>query len=235
VGDRALVLEGVSTTYEGERTPTLREVSLVVRRGEHVAIVGPNGAGKTTLLEVIDGLLPVARGAVQVLGEPMGRRSHRLRQRIGYLPQDLSFPPDTPFLGADVVLMGRFGRMGLLRLPRRADRAAAREAMEAVGVWEIARRPVGRLSGGQQRKVLLAHVLARGPELLLLDEPTANLDPQAREEVARLILRLHRERGLTTLVVSHEQSPLLAADWTVRIEGGQATVCSPAEGTREGN
>ncbi len=228
--DRTVILEGVSTVYEGERAPALHEVSLEVRRGEHVAIVGPNGAGKTTLLEVIDGLLPATRGTVRVLGNAMWPGSHRLRQRIGYLPQDLFFPSDTPFLAEDVVLMGRFGRMGPLRLPRKADRAVAREAIDAIGVGEIARRPIGRLSGGQQRKVLLAHVLARDPELLLLDEPTANLDPEAKEEVARLILRLHRERGLTTLVVSHEQSPLLAADWGLRLEGGRIAARGRAEG-----
>ena len=219
--DRAIVLEGVATTYEGERTATLRGIALEVDRGEHVAIVGPNGAGKTTLLEVIDGLLPVTEGTVQVLGEAMGLRSHRLRRRIGYLPQDLAFPSDTPFLAADVVLMGRFGQIGPLRFPGEEDRAAAVEAIDSVGIRGIVRRPIGRLSGGQQRKVLLAHLLARGPELLLLDEPTANLDPAAKEEIARLVLQLHRDRRLTTLVVSHEPSPLLEADRVLCMEGGR--------------
>jgi len=219
---RAVELENVTAVYEGERIPTLYGISLAVGRGKIVAIIGPNGAGKTTLLEVINGLLPVTEGLVRTLGEPVTPGSHRLRQRIAYLPQDLFFPPSTPFLTRDVVLMGRFAQLGPLRLPRREDRRAVEEAMAAVGVSEFSRRPIGRLSGGQQRKVLLARVIARRPELLLLDEPLTNLDPASKQELSRLILRIHAELSLTTLFVSHESSPLLdSADWIVTLEAGR--------------
>ena len=222
MGDHAVELKDVTAVYEGERIPALYEISLAVDPGEIVAIVGPNGAGKTTLLEVINGLLPVTAGTVHALGEEVSPRNHRLRQRIAYLPQDLFFDPSTPFLTYDVVLMGRFAQLGLFRLPGREDRRAVGEALRAVGAEELARRPIGRLSGGQQRKVLLARVIARRPELLLLDEPMTNLDPSAKEELSHLILRIHRELSLTTMVVSHEPGPLLdAADRAVTIVAGR--------------
>lgn len=209
MGSLAVELKNVSAVYEGERIPALHGIDLAVKLGELVAIVGPNGAGKTTLLEVINGLLPIRSGEVLVLGKPIGRSSHRLRQEIAYLPQDLFFDPGTPFLTRDVVLMGRFAKIGPFRLPSWADRRFAREAIATVGISELAGRPIGRLSGGQQRKALLARVLAKEPQLLLLDEPTTNLDPEAKEEISRLILEIRSTLSLTTLVVSHESGPLL--------------------------
>lgn len=209
MGSLAVELKNVSAVYEGERIPALHGIDLAVKLGELVAIVGPNGAGKTTLLEAINGLLPIRFGKVLVLGKPIGRSSHRLRQEIAYLPQDLFFNPGTPFLTRDVVLMGRFAKIGSFRLPSSADRRFAREAIAAVGISELAGRPIGRLSGGQQRKALLARVLAKEPQLLLLDEPTTNLDPEAKEEISRLILEIRSTLSLTTLVVSHESGSLL--------------------------
>ncbi len=220
--DYAVELDNVTAVYEGERIPALYGITLAVDYGNIVAIVGPNGAGKTTLLEVINGLLPVTTGTVRALGEEVSPSSHRLRQRIAYLPQDLFFDPSTPFLAYDVVLMGRFAQLGVFRFPGHSDRAVVRDALRAVGVEDLARRPIGRLSGGQQRKVLLARVIARRPKLLLLDEPMANLDPQAKEELSRLILRIHAELSLTTIFVSHEPGPLLnAADRVVTVVAGR--------------
>ncbi len=211
MGSTVVELSGVSAVYEGERTPALHNLSLRVGSGEMVGIVGPNGAGKTTLLEVINGLLPITEGTVQVLEERVGSRSHRLRRRIAYLPQDMFFSPDTPFLAKDVVLMGRFAGIGPFRPPRREDHEQTMQALIAVGADELSRRPIGRLSGGQQRKVLLARVIARQPRILLLDEPLTNIDPEAKEDLSHLILEIHRQLGLTTLFVSHESGPLLAA------------------------
>jgi len=211
VGSTVVELSDVSAVDEGERTPALHNVSLHAERGEMIAIVGPNGAGKTTLLEVINGLLPITEGTVRVLGELVSPRSHRLRREIAYLPQDMFFPPDTPFLARDVVLMGRFAGIGPFRPPRREDHEQTMQALTAVGAEELSRRPIGRLSGGQQRKVLLARVIARQPRVLLLDEPLTNIDPEAKEDLSCLILKIHRQLGLTTLFVSHEFGPLLAA------------------------
>ncbi len=220
--DRSIELTNVSAVYEGESLPALHEINLTIEHGEIAAIVGPNGAGKTTLLEVINGLLPITSGRRRVLGEIVTSGSHRLRQQIAYLPQDLAFDPVTPFLARDVVLMGRFAQLGPFRLPRRDDRAAISQAMASVGIDGLSRRPIGRLSGGQQRKVLLARVIARHPQILLLDEPMANLDPDAKSDISHLILRIHAELSLSTLFVSHESGPLLdSADRIVTLEGGR--------------
>lgn len=215
-------LTAVSAVYEGERAPALHNLSLSVASGEMVGIVGPNGAGKTTLLEVINGLLPITEGTVDVLGKRVTTGSHVLRRQIAYLPQDMFFPPSTPFLARDVVLMGRFAKIGPFRRVHSEDHRLAMQALASVGADALSHRPVGRLSGGQQRKVLLARVIARQPRLLLLDEPLTNIDPQAKEELANLILDIHNQLGLTTLFVSHETGPLLAAaDRVISVVAGR--------------
>lgn len=230
--DLAIALCDVSAVYEGERIPALHGITLAIQPSELVGVVGPNGAGKTTLLEVINGLLPVTAGTVSVLGEPIGPSSHRLRQRIAYMPQDLFFAPSTPFLSKDVVLMGRFAMIGAFRFPSKADHGLVTEAMVAVGIDELASRPIGRLSGGQQRKVLLARVLAKCPRILLLDEPTTNLDPASKKEISRLILQIHRELALATLAVSHEPGPLLdRADRVLTIAEGRLILDGSENGT----
>lgn len=197
-------LRDVSTIYEGERTPAIHEITLSLGPGEFVAIIGPNGAGKTTLLETINGLLPYTRGKVLVLGRDVARCGPQLRSQIGYVPQEFQFDETTPVLVRDVVLMGRYGRIGLLRRPTAEDHARAQEALELLGLAELAERPIGKLSGGQQQKVLLARALAKEPKILLLDEPFSHLDFAARDEIAELIARWHRERALTTLMVLHD-------------------------------
>lgn len=196
-------LQNVSTVYEGERVPAIREIALSFESGEFVAVIGPNGAGKTTLLETINGLLPYTSGQVRVLGRDVARWGPQLRSKIGYVPQESQFDETTPVLVKDVVFMGRYGRIGLLRRPTAADHARAYEALELLGLAELAERPIGKLSGGQQQKVLLARALAKEPRILLLDEPFSHLDCAARYEVTELIARWHRERALTTLIVLH--------------------------------
>jgi ABC-type Mn2+/Zn2+ transport system ATPase subunit len=178
--DPVVSLIDVRAVYEGERHATLNGLSLAVAQGEQVAITGPNGAGKTTILEVINGLLPMTSGSVRVFGQPVTSGSHRLRSEIAYVPQNLFFDPETPFIVRDVVLAARFGRIGRWRLPGTRDRDIVHAALTAIEISAWAGRPVGRLSGGQQRKVLLARALAQEARLLLLDEPTANLDPKAK-------------------------------------------------------
>jgi len=227
----SIELVNVTAVYEGERIPALHGISLAVEPGELVGVIGPNGAGKTTLLEVINGLLPITKGTVRVLGEPVSPSSHNLRQQIAYLPQDLFFDPSTPFLSRDVALMGRFAVIGVFRFPSKADHALVTEAMAAVGIGDLAARPIGRLSGGQQRKVLLARVLAKRPQILLLDEPTANLDPESKEEISHLVLQIRHELSLATLTVSHESGPLLdRADRVLTIERGRLVSDAPGNG-----
>lgn len=208
MGTPVIELRGVETIYEGERLPAVHDISLRIKQGEFVTLIGPNGVGKTTLLETINGLLERTAGKVRVFGEEIGKNGHRIRQRVGYIPQEIAFNELTPFLVKDVVLMGRFGQIGLARRPAAADYRAVERALELVGIEDLARRPIGKLSGGQQQKAMLARALAKEPELLLLDEPFSNLDFVAREEISSIIARLHGELHLTTLIVLHDLNSL---------------------------
>ena len=220
--DDVVSLVDVLATYEGERHATLAGITLSVSPSEQLAVTGPNGAGKTTILEVINGLLPVTSGTVRALGQAVTPASHRLRAQIANVPQNLFFTPDTPFLVRDVVLAARFGRSKRWSLSMAEDRGHAERALAAVGISDLQGRPVGRLSGGQQRKALLARALAQEAKLLLLDEPTANLDPEAKREVADLVALVRRDLGAAALVVSHESGPLLdASDRAIRVESGR--------------
>lgn len=231
--DPVIWLDAVQAAYEGERIATLHDVTIRIFAGERVAVIGPNGAGKTTLLEVVNGLLPSTSGQVRVWGRSVSDSGHWLRARIAYMAQELFFEPSTPFLVKDVVTAAVYGRIGWLRWPSKADRDRIRGALATIGIDELARRPIGRLSGGQQRKVLLARALAQNAQLLLLDEPTANLDPDAKLDVARIVRSIEAELGATTLIVSHEGGPLLEdAARLVRLEGGRITHDGPMRSLR---
>jgi ABC-type Mn2+/Zn2+ transport system ATPase subunit len=161
-GAPALRLEDVSVRYNG--TPALEDVSLQIGRGEQVAVVGPNGAGKSTLFNVIAGIVRPTRGTVSVYGS--GPSGHIC---VGYVPQRNRIDWRFPVTVADTVMMGRIGRIGLFRWPRRQDRERVDQALEQVGMHPFARRQIGELSGGQQQRVFLARALAQEAELLLLD------------------------------------------------------------------
>jgi len=200
----AIRVENVSTTYEGERRPAIRDVTLTLHRNELVYVVGPNAAGKTTLLETINGLQPVSKGKVFVFGLEVSKCGSTVRREIGYVPQDFMVGSLEPFTALDVVMMGRYGKIGVLRRPEEVDFEKAIEAMKSLGIEDLADRPVGKLSGGQQQKVMISRALAKEPKVLLLDEPFSNLDPKSRQEVPAHIGRLHEERKMTTIVVTHD-------------------------------
>lgn len=207
--DTVIRLEDVSTIYEGERRPAIRDVNLALNQNDLVYVVGPNAAGKTTLLETINGLLPVYKGQVSVFGLDVRIRGKEVRREIGYVPQDFMVRPREPYTAMDVVLMGRYGKIGILRRPDREDIERAMEAMRLMAVDELADRPVGKLSGGQQQKVMIARALAKEPKVLLLDEPFSNLDPDSREKIPALISRVHDERKMTTIIVTHDINQIL--------------------------
>ncbi|MEM2634263.1 MAG: ABC transporter ATP-binding protein [Nitrososphaerales archaeon] len=198
-----LKIENVSTVYEGERKPAIKDINLTVNVGELIYIVGPNGAGKTTLLETINGLLPYIKGRVFVFGMDLQKNGRKIRSRIGYVPQDFMVEPDEPFTALDVVLMGLYGKLGLIAKPTNNDVDKAYRVMKLLGIEDLAKRPIGKLSGGQQQKVMIARALAKEPEILLLDEPFSNLDPKSREMVISIIKNLN-DHGLTTLIVTHD-------------------------------
>lgn len=174
-----------------------------LRRGEFAALIGANGAGKTTLLRAVLGFVRPGSGLISVFDRRPDDISNR-RKRIGYVPQSADVDFKMPMTVRDAVSIGRFAQAGLGRPLSRSDRDAVRRAMRDTGVDSLADRPIGHLSGGEGQKVQIARALCREPELLLLDEPTNHLDLGARRECLDLIERLHRERGLTTLLVMHD-------------------------------
>jgi ABC-type cobalamin/Fe3+-siderophores transport system ATPase subunit len=185
--------------------PILQGATIEAAPCELVAIVGPNGVGKTTLLKVANGTLKPDRGSVVLFGEDlMGRRNtDAVRRRIAVVPQK-SAHHQFPLRVEEAVLMGRYGKIGIMRKPRDEDRAVATEAMRITGILSFARRLVSELSGGERQKVSLARALAQEPEILLLDEPTTYLDATSSKEIMEKIHELHHERQFTTLMVSHE-------------------------------
>jgi len=174
--ESAIELEHVYVAY-GEQL-VLEDVSLQVGRGEFVGILGPNGAGKSTLFKVILGLVKPVRGAVRIFGKLQGSNGSI---PIGYVPQLAQIDPSFPVRVRDVVMMGRYGRIGLVRRPSREDREAVRRALQRVEMLDLAHRQIGQLSGGQRQRVLVARALALEPRILLLDEPTSSMDVSVAE------------------------------------------------------
>jgi ABC-type Mn2+/Zn2+ transport system ATPase subunit len=228
--DPAVELAGVSVFRRGHAV--LRDVTLRVERGGFCGVIGPNGAGKTTLLTLLNGFSAAGSGTVRVLGETGPRGFSRLRARIGYVAQQEHVDPRAPVSCFEAVLMGRFGRAGLLRPISAEDRAKAGAMMELTRTAHLRDRPVGRVSGGEARKVALARALAQEPELLLLDEPTSNLDPRAVRELVGLVVEAWRRFGLTVVLVTHQLGHLPEeCSRVVMMKRGQVAFSGPcAEG-----
>ena len=196
IADGVIQLVGVNFSYGA--TEVLRDVTLSIGKGDLACIVGPNGGGKTTLLRIILGLLTPDSGAVRAFGLP----PRDVCKRFGYMPQHVHLDPQFPVTALDVVLMGRLGTRRMFGFYGRQDRQAARDALHEVGLADLGRRPFSKLSGGQRQRVLIARALACEPEVLLLDEPTSNLDISVEEQVYALLKELNRR--LTIVLVSHD-------------------------------
>jgi zinc/manganese transport system ATP-binding protein len=209
-----VALRDVSLGYENR--PILEHVSFAVERGDFVALLGPNGAGKTTLLRGIVGLLPVLAGTLEY---GFDRDSNPL----GYVPQRDALDPIFPLTAREVVLMGTYARLPPLRPVARAQHHLALKCLEQVGMQAVAEQRFAALSGGQKQRVLIARALAADPLLLVLDEPTAGVDPGATAAIMDVVARLNRERGLTVLLVTHQirmLRPLVSV--VVWVQDGQA-------------
>ncbi|HEX78100.1 MAG TPA: ABC transporter ATP-binding protein [Dehalococcoidia bacterium] len=191
-------LEDVWVDYDG--LLALEGVNLSIRQDDFLGIIGPNGGGKTTLLKVILGLIKPSRGQVWVLGDA----PERSRRLIGYVPQYRHFDPDFPISVWDVVLMGCYGRAGLLGRYSRQDKKKAMDALETVEMLDRRDRQIGRLSMGEQQRAFIARALVAEPRLLLLDEPTASIDAPMQTEFYELLASLKRRMAI--VLVSHDIS-----------------------------
>ena len=190
-------LSGVTVTYNGGQ-PALGDASFALEPGDRVAVVGPNGAGKSTLLKVIAGILHPAEGTVEVYGH--GASGHTC---ISYVPQRSQVDWAFPVTVADVVLMGRVARIGLLRQAGRKDHQLVQESLELVGLSSLAHRQIGELSGGQQQRVFIARALAQEAELLLMDEPFTGLDAPSHAAILEILEAL-RSHAMTVMVSMHD-------------------------------
>jgi zinc transport system ATP-binding protein len=230
-GSAAVRLRDASIGYDD--VPVVQCVDLTVRPGEAVAVLGSNGSGKTTLARGLLGLAPVLAGEVEVLGAPVGRL--RERGRVGYVPQRHTVSGAVPATVREVVSVGRLARLGLFRRLGAADRAAVGEAVAAVGLADRMEEPVASLSGGQQRRVLVARALAAQPELLVMDEPTAGVDAASQDALAAVLARVSAA-GTTLLVVTHETGPLSGVlTRAVVVDHGRIRYDGPLAGAGSGN
>ena len=197
--DTAIPLEIHDLTVAYHKKPVLWGVDLEVPAGQLVGIIGPNGAGKSTLIKACMGLLPRQSGWVKVFGQSLSD----VPTRVGYVPQRESVDWDFPVNVMDVVLMGRYGRLGLLRRPGKADREVARECLERVKMLPYANRQISNLSGGQQQRIFLARALAQQADLYFMDEPFAGVDAATETAIVEVLGEL-RDQGKTLIVVHHD-------------------------------
>ena len=196
MSDDIVVLKDVFVYFEGINTPILENISFSVKEDDLIAIMGPNGGGKTTLLKVILGLIKPSKGSVEVFGMP----PREGRKFIGYVPQHFSFDLSFPISVFDAVLMGKYN--GMLKRNREEDFKAVENALKMVEMEDFKDRQIGKLSGGQLQRVLIARALVREPKLLLLDEPTASIDPEMQNYLYELLLNLRKRMAI--IIVTHD-------------------------------
>lgn len=193
----ALELHDLTVSYA--KKPVLYGVDVQIPQGALVGIIGPNGAGKSTMIRAIMGLLPLSSGWVKIFDQPFEKSRHR----VGYVPQREQVDWDFPVNVMDVVMMGRYGRLGWLKRPSREDRRIAEESLEKVGMLPFRNRQIANLSGGQQQRVFLARALAQQSDLYLMDEPFAGVDATTEHAIIALLREL-KQQGKTILVVHHD-------------------------------
>ncbi|KPU43869.1 high-affinity zinc uptake system ATP-binding protein ZnuC [Oxobacter pfennigii] len=209
----AVEVEDLTVAYDAK--PVLWDIDLKIPKGKLMAVVGPNGAGKTTLIKAMLGLLTPVSGAVRFINGRDG--IHRLKNRIGYVPQSGSVDWDFPATVLDVVLMGCYGKLGWIKRPRKADVELARKTLQKVGMEEYASRQISQLSGGQQQRVFLARALVQQAEVYFMDEPFKGVDAQTEKAIVLLLKEL-KEQGKTVVVVHHDlQTVADYFDWVTLI------------------
>jgi manganese/zinc/iron transport system ATP- binding protein len=206
-------LEVHDLTVAFDRKPVLWNIDLTIPQGKIVGIVGPNGAGKSTLIKAVMGILSLSSGYTRLFDQPI----NDVRHRISYVPQRESVDWDFPASVMDVVLMGRYSKIGLFKRPRKADRDAALDCLKKVGMEAFANRQISQLSGGQQQRTFLARALAQHADIYFMDEPFAGVDAATEKTIINL-LRDMTNSGKTVIVVHHDlQSVKNYFDWVIML------------------
>ena len=205
------VLEVHDLTVSYDKKPVLWDVDFTIPYGSLVGVIGPNGAGKSTLIKAIMNLVPKGSGYVNIYDDILDN----VRYKISYVPQRESVDWDFPASVLDVVLMGRYGKKGLLKRLSIKDKEIAYESLKRVNMLDFANRQISQLSGGQQQRTFLARALAQEADLYLMDEPFAGVDAASERSIVELLLKMRKE-GKTIIVVHHDlQSAIDYFDWTL--------------------
>ncbi len=205
----ALSVKQLSVNYD--KTPALWDISFDTPVGHLIGIIGPNGAGKSTLIKAALGLVPPMSGKALFFNEPL----EKVRQKVAYIPQRTSVDWDFPITVIELVLMGRYGRLGLFRRPKKADRAAAAHVLDLVGISALADRQISQLSGGQQQRVFIARALLQEAELYFMDEPFSGID-HGTEQLLIQLLKGFKSEGKTVFVVHHDLNTVESVfDWLI--------------------
>ncbi len=206
-------LEIHDLTVAFDRKPVLWNIDLVLPQGKLIGIIGPNGAGKSTLIKAVMGILPLSSGFVKLFDQQIDD----VRKRISYVPQRESVDWDFPASVMDIVLMGRYGKLGLFKRPRKADRDVALDCLKKVGMESFINRQISQLSGGQQQRTFLARALAQQADIYFMDEPFAGVDAATEKAIINL-LRTMTEAKKTVIVVHHDlQSVPQYFDWVIML------------------
>jgi len=201
------IIECKDICFSYGQTAILHNIDLAVHRGDYLGIVGPNGGGKTTLLKIMLGLLTPQCGSIKLFGKDI--TEFKDWHKIGYVPQKAtSFDTNFPATVFEVVLMGTYGKRGILRQTTAADKDAVTDALKKVEMLGYAKRLIGDLSGGQQQRVFIARALVSNPEVMFLDEPTTGIDESAQKDFYTLLRTLNRTYDVTLVFISHDHTAL---------------------------
>lgn len=198
-------------TVSYHKKPVLWDIDLALPPGKVIGIIGPNGAGKSTLLKAIMNLVPVDSGYIKLFGQSL----HKVRKQVSYVPQKESVDWDFPASVLDLVVMGRYARLGLFQRPSKVDKELSMQCLQQVGMEQLAQRHIAQLSGGQQQRVFLARALAQEAQLYLMDEPFAGVDVATEKTIITLLQRL-AQQGKSIIVVHHDlQTASQYFDWAI--------------------
>jgi zinc/manganese transport system ATP-binding protein len=219
-----LKLDNICVNFHEKQV--LKDVNVEVNSGEFIGLIGSNGAGKSTLLKVILGILSQTKGSVS-FSEETGKKT---KQQIGYVPQKIFLDPNIPLRGRDLVALGLDGHRFGIPLPSKKRKKRVDEMLEAVDALAYADSPIGKLSGGEQQRLLIAQALLTEPKILLLDEPLSNLDIKSAYEVTKLVSKIGKEKGVAVILVAHDMNPLLGVmDKVLYLADGKAVMGKVSE------